>query len=377
VRQAYLLEPGTGYLQISDFNRATGEEVASALAKLREQGMERLLVDLRNNGGGLLDQAIVVSDQFLPDGAKIVETKGRTRDSFQTYRASDRYSELDVPVVVLVNRGTASAAEILAGAIQDHDVGVVVGTPTWGKGLVQTVYNLSYGAGLALTTAKYYTPSGRLIQRDYTSFYDYYNYDPVSGLPQDNGDEPPPPPEGDAFFTDTGRTVYGGGGIAPDVVVDHDDISAFSQHLLAHNAFFDYAVDRHSRQPVREASWAPPDEALDHFAEWLIERDVAERSQVDEGFSDAPTRQFARLQIHAEAFNAAFGQEARHRVLIKGDVQVAEALAQFERARDLLASRQAAAASGELGRRRPQRVPQATAESSPEAPEVIRPGSDG
>lgn len=375
VRQAYMLAPGTGYLQISDFNRATGEEVAAALVKLRGQGMERLLVDLRNNGGGLLDQAIAVSDQFLPDGAKIVETKGRTRDSFQTYRASDRYQELGVPVVVLVNRGTASAAEILAGAIQDHDVGVVVGTPTWGKGLVQTVYNLSYGAGLALTTAKYYTPSGRLIQRDYTSFYDYYNYDPVSGLPEDGAASPLP--EGEAFYTDTGREVYGGGGIAPDVLVDHEEISSFSQHLLAHNAFFDYSVDFHNRQPVKAADWRPSDDVVERFSAWLIEHDVADAKQIAEGFADPATRELARLQIQAEVLNAAFGQEARHRALIQGDRQVAEALAQFERARGLLASRQAAAAAGELGRRPNRPAREATAESGPEIPPVVRPGSDG
>ena len=378
VRQAYMLEPGTGYLQISDFNRATGEEVAAAIEKLRAQGMERLLVDLRNNGGGLLDQAIVVSDQFLPDGAKIVETKGRTRDSFQTYRATGRYQDLGVPVVVLVNRGTASAAEILAGAIQDHDVGVVVGTPTWGKGLVQTVYNLSYGAGLALTTAKYYTPSGRLIQRDYSSFYDYYNYDPVSGLPEDGAEGAAPPvPNGEAFYTDTGREVYGGGGIAPDVFVDHEEIAAFAQHLLAHNAFFDYAVDLHNRQPVKSPDWQPADDVLERFSAWLIEQDVADAEQIEEGFADPATREIATLQIQAEVLNAAFGQEARHRALIRGDRQVAEAMAQFERARDLLASRQAAADAGELGRRPSPPAREATAESGPEVPPVVRPGSDG
>jgi carboxyl-terminal processing protease len=148
--------------------------VAKAIEELRGQGMQRLILDLRNNGGGLLDQAIEVSDQFLPPGSPIVETRGRVRDSMQAFDAAGRHQALGLPLVVLVNGGTASASEIVSGAIQDHDLGLVVGTPTWGKGLVQTVYNLSYGAGLALTTAKYYTPSGRLIQRDYESFYDYY-----------------------------------------------------------------------------------------------------------------------------------------------------------------------------------------------------------
>ncbi len=351
VRQAYMLEPGTGYLQISDFNRATGREVAEALDKLRGEGMQRLVLDLRNNGGGLLDQAILVSDQFLPEGAKIVETKGRTRDSFQTYRATDRYPELGMPVVVLVNRGTASAAEILAGAIQDHDVGIVVGTPTWGKGLVQTLYNLSYGAGLALTTAKYYTPSGRLIQRDYTSFFDYLNYDPDTGATTEPGEDGKPlveTPHGTVYYTDVGRKVYGGGGITPDVYADLPDLSDFSQYLLAHNAFFDYAVDFENRHPVTDRDWQPPADLLDRFDGWLVDQDVADRKRIDEGFADAATRDFARLQIQAEIYNAAFGQEARHRVISHGDHQIAIALGQFDRARELLASRQAAAAAGRL-----------------------------
>jgi carboxyl-terminal processing protease len=355
VRQAYLLAPGTGYIQISDFNRATGEEVAAAIAKLRGEGMQRLLVDLRNNGGGLLDQAILVSDQFLPDGAKIVETKGRTRDSYQVYRATDRYQELAVPVVVLVNRGTASAAEILAGAIQDHDVGVIVGTPTWGKGLVQTVYNLSYGAGLALTTAKYYTPSGRLIQRDYSSFYDYYNYDPATGLAEDGEElpgegEPAAPPSAEVFFTDVGREVYGGGGITPDVVADLEELPQFSQFLLAHNTFFDFAVDMHNRAPVTDPAWKLPDDVLDRFARWLVTQEVAQRAEVEAGLADEATRQFARLNIHAEILNAAFGQEARHRVLTQGDRQIQKAIEEFPLAGKLLANRQEAAAAGRLGK---------------------------
>ncbi|HEX2253372.1 MAG TPA: S41 family peptidase [Thermoanaerobaculia bacterium] len=342
VRLAYMLSPETGFVQISDFNRSTAEEVATALRDLKAQGMQRLIVDLRNNGGGLLDQAILVSDQFLPDDAKIVETRGRTRDSKQSYSATDRYDELGLPVVVLVNRGTASAAEILAGAVQDHDVGLVVGTPTWGKGLVQTVYNLSYGAGLALTTAKYYTPSGRLIQRDYTSFFDYFYYDPQTGeaeaAPEAGGQER------EVFYTDTGREVYGGGGIAPDVAVEMADVSEFSQYLFAHNAYFDFAVSEQNRNPVTERDWQPSANLVDRFGQWLIDEEVATPQQVREGLADAATRDFARLQVHAEIFNAAFGPEARHRVLAGGDRQIQEALEQFPRASELLASR-----AGKLG----------------------------
>ena len=354
VRLAYMMGPGTGYIQISDFSRGTGDEVAQAIEKLRGEGMQRLVLDLRNNGGGLLDQAILVSDQFLPDGSKIVETRGRTRDSFQVYRATDRYPELKLPVVVLVNRGTASAAEILSGAIQDHDVGVVVGTPTWGKGLVQTVYNLSYGAGLALTTAKYYTPSGRLIQRDYSSFYDYYSYDPNAEEPADavEGTER----EGEIFYTDVGREVYGGGGITPDVHVELSEVSEFGQFLLGRNAFFDFAVERQNREPVGEASWQPPADLIDGFGAWLVAQGIADAADATSGLAEPATREFARRQIHGELLNAAFGQEARHRVLAQGDEQIQAGLAQLPQARDLLASRQALAAEGRLGRRTPPRA---------------------
>lgn len=346
VRQAYLLSDGVGYLQISDFTRSTSDEVAQAIKDLRAGGMERLVIDLRNNGGGLLDQAILVSDQFLPEGAKIVETRGRTRDSFQVYRSTDRYEELKLPVVVLVNRGTASAAEILSGAVQDHDVGIVVGTPTWGKGLVQTVYNLSYGAGLALTTAKYYTPSGRLIQRDYSSFYDYYNYDPLASAEPGTSVEVP---EEEIFYTDIGREVYGGGGITPDVMVELSDIPEMAQYMLARNAFFDFAVEMNNRNPVDDPDWQPPADLLDRFGKWLVTEGVADQEQVDEALADSELRDYARLQIHAEVFNSTWGQEARHRVLTQGDPQIQAALDELERAGELLANRERLEAEGKLG----------------------------
>ncbi|MEM7052330.1 MAG: S41 family peptidase [Acidobacteriota bacterium] len=336
VRLAYMLDEETAYVQISDFGRGTGREVKEALDTLRTAGMKRLLVDLRNNGGGLLDQAIEVADQFLGDGSKIVETRGRTRDSFQSYRASDKYDELEVPVIMLVNRGTASAAEILSGAVQDHDIGLVVGTPTWGKGLVQTVYSLSYGAGLALTTAKYYTPSGRLIQRDYTSFFDYYNYDPTAEDPRQAVGEGDP---AEIFRTDLGREVYGGGGITPDVEIEPTDFTPFQQYLFARSTFFAFAVDYASRQQVSDDTWQPPEDLADAFEQWLIDEEFATREQLDEEMDDVG-RELSVRQIHAEIMNSAFGQEARHRVLARGDVQVQRALELFGEAGELLARRQ-------------------------------------
>jgi len=359
VRQAYMLTPNVGYVQVSEFSRSTGDEVAEALGKLRQQGMQKLILDLRNNGGGLLDQAIEVSDQFVPEGSAIVETRGRIRDSHQSFHATGERPELGMPVVVLVNGGTASAAEILSGAIQDHDVGIIVGTPTWGKGLVQTVYSLSYGAGLALTTAKYYTPSGRLIQRDYTSYYDYYNYNPLAAVGTDDEDEDGVTgqsahvggegrggvEDGEAreqqvFHTDLGREVYGGGGITPDVVTEAKELTAFEVFLLARNAFFEYGVDYSRRHEIPDQSWKPGPEVVQEFRQWLIEEELVEDTErFDEAVENEETREYIRLQIHAEIFNSVFGQEASHKIRARGDSQVEAALEQLEKAEELLQER--------------------------------------
>lgn len=340
VRHAYMMTPEIGYLRLTDFNRATGKEMAEAIETLKAQGMKKLLLDLRNNGGGLLDQAIEVGDQFLPNGAKIVETRGRTRNSQQTFFAEQRYGELGVPVVVLVNSGTASAAEILSGAIQDHDVGLIVGTPTWGKGLVQTVYSLSYGAGLALTTARYYTPSGRLIQRDYSSPFDYYAYNPLSAT-DDEGNPVPAPhaPDEKAFLTDLGREVYGGGGITPDVLIDLDEVSPFLQLLHVRSAFFDFAVEYSNEHPVESESWRPGPEILDRFRAWLVEHELGTKEKIEEQLADKDTSEYVQRQIRAEVFNAAFGQDAWHRALAEGDRQIQRGLQLFTRAGELLANR--------------------------------------
>ncbi|HZI64475.1 MAG TPA: S41 family peptidase, partial [Thermoanaerobaculia bacterium] len=277
VRYAYMLDAETGYMLVSDFARGTGGEVERAIEQLKDRGMKRLLVDLRNNGGGLLDQAIDVADQFVPKGSKIVETRGRARDSFQEYLAAGEHPDLAIPVVVVVNAGTASAAEILAGAIQDHDMGLIVGSPTWGKGLVQTVYGLSYGAGLALTTAKYYTPSGRLIQRDYTSFFDYYYNHP---------DAPPIDPDpASQYLTDLGRKVYGGGGITPDVIAKPAETPPYFQFLLARNAFFDFVVDWNSgpHPPITSRDWQPAPEILAEFRAWGLGEKLGTAEELAKG----------------------------------------------------------------------------------------------
>ena len=299
----------------------------------------RLLLDLRGNGGGLLDQAIAVSDQFLPADAKIVETRGRTRDSFQEYSATDNFPALGLPVIVLVSEGSASASEIVSGAIQDHDVGLIVGTPTWGKGLVQTVYSLPYGAGLALTTAKYYTPSGRLIQRDYSSWFDYTTHNGATAEGIDSLGEP--------YQTDLGRTVYGGGGITPDVLIEPEQAGGFVQFLVARSAFFDYAVEYTSRNTIANRDWSPSEEVFEGFLSWAVSEELADREEIDEGLTEPEDRERAKRLLHAEVVNAVFGLEARYEVLAGGDNQIRKALTLFDQAGELLTRRKAMAPAEE------------------------------
>jgi carboxyl-terminal processing protease len=358
VRYVHMIEPGTGYLRITEFSRSTGKEVAEAVAELRSQGMKRLLLDLRNNGGGLLDQAIAVADQFVPEGTLIVETRGRVRDSFQKYFAEGDHAPLDLPLVVLVNGGSASAAEILAGAIQDHDVGLILGTPTWGKGLVQTVYGLSYGSAMALTTAKYYTPAGRLIQRDYTSVYDYYARGDAHGgaLPEleEAPDSPPPiAPRGDepVFYTDLGRKVYGGGGITPDQLVQPEETHELLQFLAARNAFFQFGVHYAGGREIEDPSWRPGPEVLTEFQTWLVEQGMGTAEEIRDAFAEERTRRDAQNRIRAEIFNSAFGNDAWYSVLTEEDRQIRTALAKFEEARELLVSRQQKSADPQVAER--------------------------
>ncbi|MEM9558191.1 MAG: S41 family peptidase [Acidobacteriota bacterium] len=358
VRFAYMMTPEIGYIRLTDFSRSTSQEMRDALVDLQAAGMKKLLLDLRSNGGGLLDQTVTVSSYFVPEEAQIVETRGRLRDSYQAYFADDAYRPLGIPVIVLVNNGTASAAEILAGAVQDHDVGLVVGTDTWGKGLVQTVYNLSYGTGLALTTAKYYTPSGRLIQRDYSSYYDYYgrfdegvdeSLDPsgAGGLGVDGADRDVPEDGSEAFATDLGREVYGGGGITPDVVVELPEGPEMLSALFARSAFFEFAVDYANRNTIEDPSWTPPDDMLNRFADFVVAEEIAEREAIDEMLENPDAREYSLRQIHGDIFNSAFGTEASHKILSLGDFQIQTALGLFDEAAALLEERTRFGADGE------------------------------
>jgi len=207
----FMVDNTTGYVRLQDFAENTNEELGRALKDLSGKGMRRLVVDLRGNPGGPLDQAIKVANRFLPRGDMIVYTRGRVPNSDQDYRASEQSDYLTMPMVVLQNRNSASAAEIVAGALQDHDRALLVGETTFGKALVQSVYRVSQGAGVAVTTARYYTPSGRLIQRPWDGSFDEYLTYTLREQDANKSHKAE-----DLKYTDAGRKVYSGGGIDPD-----------------------------------------------------------------------------------------------------------------------------------------------------------------
>ncbi|HTL04053.1 MAG TPA: S41 family peptidase, partial [Vicinamibacterales bacterium] len=212
----FMLSSDTGYIQLRDFSETTDRELGAALKDLTGKGMKRLLLDIRENPGGPLDQAIKVSNRFLPKGGMIVYTRGRIPNSDQDYRAVENSEYTNIPIVVLANRKSASASEIVTGALQDHDRALVVGETTWGKALVQSIYRLSEGAGLALTTAHYFTPSGRLIQRPWDETFDEY----LSYTMRDQDPNKQHAPSDLKYTVRLGRKVYSGGGIEPDHRVD-------------------------------------------------------------------------------------------------------------------------------------------------------------
>ena len=244
VPYAFEVKPGIGYIKVDRFSESTADELGQKLKALNAGNLQGLILDLRDNPGGLLNQAIEVSDYFIERGKMIVSTKGRADGSVRPYKTT-RLEKAQVPLVVLINRHSASASEIVAGALQDHDRALIVGETSFGKGLVQSVYQLENNTGMALTTAKYYTPSGRLIQRDYSgSSFDYYYL--TSGIN-------PGGKERETKFTDSGRKVLGGGGIAPDVEVPIRELSRFEAILSTKDVFFEYAR-RLTSGPVLAAS---------------------------------------------------------------------------------------------------------------------------
>jgi carboxyl-terminal processing protease len=345
IPDAYMLRPGVGYIGMTQgFNYTTADELQAALDDLHAQGMQSLVLDLRNNPGGFLDQAIRVSEKFLQRGQTILTQKGRNGLGDKTYDSSNRTPDT-TPLVILVNGNTASASEIVAGAMQDHDRALIVGQTSFGKGLVQGIFPMEYGTGLTLTTAKYYTPSGRLIQRDYSNggFYDYYTKGGTIALDQK---ETATKPSGPESKTDTGRPVYGGGGISPDEVIKPRTINTAQARLR--NPIFGFARDLINGRITGFDSYKVQ-RAID-FEHRLEAKDFPMTDELFKAFKDYvsknpawkltaaqldKSRSFIEQDMRFNIVTAAYGRIAADQVLIADDPQVAKAVDVMPKAREL------------------------------------------
>jgi carboxyl-terminal processing protease len=342
VPAAFMLDGQTGYARLSEFGENTDQELGQALRALQRQGMKRLVFDLRNNPGGALDQAIKVANRFLPRGAMVVYTRGRVPNSDQDYRATESSDFLSIPMVTLTNRSSASASEIVSGALQDHDRSLIVGETTFGKALVQSVYRVSEGAGVAVTTAHYYTPSGRLIQRPWDDSFDEY----LTYTMRDQDPNKAHSPE-DLKLTDAGRKVYSGGGIEPDRRFDGPiegfNPTRFGRTLYARNIFDIYAqrfarkgdtrISQVPSAPARELSpgFEVTDAMVNEFRE-LVDKSKLKIDDAD-WQKDLP---FIKAMIRYEIDLDLFGVEASRKDLVKSDPQLQFALTLFPDAQRLL-----------------------------------------
>jgi carboxyl-terminal processing protease len=348
VPAAVMFDDTTGYIKLQDFGENTDRDLKRSLRDLTSKGMKRLILDIRGNPGGPLDQAIKVANEFLPKGRMIVYTRGRVSNSDQDYRATEDGEFLNIPIVMIANRSSASASEIVTGALQDHDRALLVGETTFGKALVQSVYRISGGAGLALTTAHYYTPSGRLIQRPWDETFDEYQ---LYTLRDQDGERQHS--AGELKHTDAGRPVYSGGGIEPDKRIGGRfgpgntggfNVGRFAQMLNARQSFASYAQKYTADGDVRvgqesvgrrtvKPNFVVDDDMVADFKQQL----VLDGLKVDEAAfqQDLP---FIKAMMRFEIDVALFGVADAWRHMIEVDPQAQAAIAQFGEAQKLLAS---------------------------------------
>jgi len=337
VPYAYMLRPGVGYIRITRFAQTTGDELEKALTDLRKQGMTSLMLDLRGNAGGLLSQAVEVLDELVPQNKRVVYTRGRIASANADYYTSEREKLANGPVVVLIDHGSASASEIVAGAIQDLDRGLVTGVNSFGKGLVQNQLRLGDGSKLLLTIAKYYTPSGRLIQRPYDKYADrtdYANDADREDVPSDSALAARP-----KFKTAAGRDVYGGGGIYPDVVVkDPANLTRPQIDLLTKRVFFEFST--HYVAEHKDKKWTPQMLGREFSltdGDWAALRKVIDlrKASVSDSVWKAD-RPFMLEQVRSEIASATLGRTERYKILVEDDPQMLAALNLFPRASKLM-----------------------------------------
>lgn len=359
VPTAYMLDDRVGYVELTVFSESSTQELRQAIDRLRAQGMRGLILDLRNNPGGLLDQGISVADLFLDRGKLISETRSRVASQNQKYRAVDEDHYPGMPIVVLVGRWSASASEILAGALQDHDRALIVGETTYGKGSVQTLFPLSGGNHLKLTTARWYTPLGRSIQKPYGIDRDRVAEEEEIAEEEGAVEERETTRPNEEFHTPMGRVVYGGGGIWPDVHVPYDTLATAEQEFVKsvqkygskfNDVVFDFAVQYAKSHPELKPGFPVGRELLDGFYRALGENGI----RVDRSLYDGAHRWIGRL-VALEIANAKWGQQEKRKRWNMDDPQVQVAARLLREAAELnalfaLAARYEGAGAGEAGK---------------------------
>lgn len=346
ISEAYMIRPGVGYMAMrGGFNQTTYGEFVQAMRDLKAAGMQQLVIDLRDNGGGLVSQAYRVANAFLTEGQVVFTQKGRLEGVNEGYKAQNRAPDRS-PVVILVNRNTASASEILAGALQDHDRALIVGENTFGKGLVQNPFQLDYGSMLLLTIAKYETPAGRLIQRDYSNG-ELYNYYTDGGSLRDETTDAAKP-KGAESKTDTGRSVFSGGGINPDVAVKPRTITIERSRfqLKLSNPVFAFALDlvlgkvkgvetyRVDRPiayeyDIKSTDYPVTDVVFAAFRQYAAEKYKITPAQVDR------EREFVERTLRTELVTAAYGSQTSFQVFNEYDDQLLKAIELLPQAKQL------------------------------------------
>ncbi len=333
-----MIDDSTGYVRLTRFSAMTKQEVEKAIHRLKSQGMKRLMLDLRNNSGGYLEQAAGIADLFIAEKDTIVYTKGKKTNTGQVFLADPIRGENDIPLIILVNRGSASASEIVSGAIQDLDRGLIVGETTFGKGLVQKQLQLRDGSAIRITIARYFTPSGRLIQRPYEEGKDraYYLelYSKNRETKLDSLKELRP-----KYRTRMGRIVYGGGGITPDIHIPYSSkISNSIQKILGHTKrpIFNWASAYTTKYKSNEqfenyksfkSTWTLPKEDFIDFLQYLENEDII----IDTAYDDEETKLLS-LRIKAEIAGVVWGRNEAVGVRILGDNQVQEGIKYFDEA---------------------------------------------
>jgi len=347
IRNYFMLPNGIGYVGLTGgFQQTTSEELSLAITELKKRGMKSLILDLRGNPGGILEQAIAVVSKFIPSGQTVVSVKGAGGSGSRELRSSGGSPE-NFPLVVMINGGSASASEIVAGAIQDYARGLVVGSNSFGKGLVQRVFRLPYGTGLTLTTARYYTPFGRSLQKDYSSgsIYDYYAHgDRESGARIDAE----PKPAGTPVATTNGRVLYGGRGIEPDIEIAPLEPSAlrgrineaafyFVRQLVAgkvvgHEAF------KVEKQNFKATLHANELNVSDRVFEAFSAYAVSEKKNGLSAENITSMAEYAKRRIREELATANYSTEAGIQVLLEADPQVLKAVDSMPQAGEMVAA---------------------------------------